>query len=123
MSDRLSRFAGDWHVMKSLKPVAASLAVIVLGVAWLLNTMHVITGVNWVWTLGLAMAGLLVLALNGLNRLTIVTGPFLLIASVFSVMRQAGRMSLDREIPSLVIALGVLMLLAQLLALPNPKGR
>ena len=76
---------------------------------------------NWIWTLGLGLAGLMILGMGGLNKLTIVTGPFLIIASVFSILRQTGRMSIDREVPILVIVFGVLMLISQLMPLP-PAG-
>jgi hypothetical protein len=103
-----------------IQSIAVSLVVIALGVAWLLNTMNIIPGVNWVWTGGLGLAGLLILALGGLNRLTVVTGPFLIVASVLSVLRQTGVMSIDHEVPAMVIVLGVLMLIAQISPLPNP---
>jgi hypothetical protein len=105
------------------KAVMMSLAVIALGVGWLLNAMNVIPDVNWVWTIGLAMAGVLILAVNGLNRLTIVTGPWLILASLFSMLRQTGRMDLDKEVPALVIAFGVLMLASQLLKLGREPQR
>jgi hypothetical protein len=47
-----------------------------------------------------------------------VTGPFLIIASVFYVMRQTGKINIDLEVPILVIVLGVLMLISQLSKLP-----
>lgn len=104
-----------------IQSIAVSLVIIALGVAWLLNTMNVIPGVNWVWTGGLGLAGLLIIALGGFNKLTIVTGPFLIVASVFSVLRQTGTMVIDHEVPALVISLGVLMLIAQLAPIPHPE--
>lgn len=103
--------------------IAVSLLVIAVGVAWLLNTMQIIPGVNWVWTIGLAASGLLILALGGFNKLTIVVGPFLVIASVSSLMRQQGRLPAEREVPLLVIALGALMLLSAMSSLPRPGER
>lgn len=103
-----------------IQSIAMSLLTIALGTAWLLNTMDVIPGVNWVWTLGLGLAGLLILALGGINRLTVVTGPFLIIASIFSVLRQTERLNVNHEVPALVIVLGVLMLISQVVPLPAP---
>ena len=104
-----------------LQSIVISLVTIALGTAWLLNTLDIIPGVNWIWTVGLGLAGVLLLAMGGVNRLTIVTGPFLLVASVFSVLRQTGRLHVDQEVPSLVIVLGVLMLISQVAPLPNPN--
>lgn len=96
--------------------------VITLGVGWLLTTKSVVPGVDWVWVLGLGVAGALVLAIGGIDRLTIVVGPFLLISTIFSLLRQTGRLSVDTEVPLLIIVIGVLMLLGRLLKLPAPRG-
>lgn len=74
---------------------------ILVGIAWLLNVMGVMRGVDWVWTLGLATAGILSLVAGGLNKITVVTGPFLLVASVCSLLRQTGRLAADHENTSL----------------------
>ena len=95
--------------------------VILVGVAWLLNAEKLISGVDWVWTIGLAAAGISTLLFGGCNRLTMVIGPFLLIASVTSILRQTGVLSTDIEIPVLTIVLGVLWLITSLLKLPVPR--
>ena len=102
--------------------VIVSFLVIALGAAWLLNAKGVLPGVNWVWTGGLGFVGLMVLVLGGVNKLTIVVGPWLLLASAMSVMRQTGRLSIDHEVPVLVITLGVLMLLSSLAPIPGATG-
>jgi hypothetical protein len=106
-----------------MQSIAVALLVIAVGAAWLMNTMGIIPGVNWVWVVGLAAAGLLMLALGGLNKLTIVVGPFLIAASVLSVLRQRGMIVIDQEVPILVIALGVLLLLAAMSNLPRAGER
>jgi len=101
--------------------IVVPVLIIALGVAWLLNTIDVLPGVDWIWTGGLGIAGILVIAAGGVNKLTFVVGPLLVIGSIFSVLRQTGRLSLDIEVPLLVILGGVLMLLANLLGLKSPK--
>lgn len=93
----------------------------VVGIAWLLNSYDVIKGVDWIWSGGLASAGVLCLWIGGFNRLTVVTGPFLISASVLSILRQTDRILLNREIPILVIILGFLMILSHVLRLPNSE--
>src|SRR5215207_1365823 len=101
--------------MKTNKmPIVIAVVVIALGVAWLLNTLHVIASVDWIWTLGLAVAGILVVALGERSKLTFVIGPFLIISSVFSILRQTGRLRIDLELPILFIVLGVLLLIVHL---------
>jgi hypothetical protein len=45
-----------------------------------------------------------------------------MVASACSIFRQTGRLAMDREIPVLVIVLGVLMLVSQLSRLPLPEA-
>jgi hypothetical protein len=104
------------------KKLVVPLLTILVGVTWLLNVLGIMPGVDWMWTVGLAAAGMFTLILGGLNKLTVVTGPFLLVGSVCSLLRQTGRLAVDREIPILVIVLGVLMLVSQLSNLPVPEA-
>jgi len=94
--------------------------VIVVGVGWLLNVKGVIPKVDWIWTCGLAAVGFLTLAVGGLDKLTVVVGPFLIVSSIFSVLRQTGNMSIQTEVPILTIVLGVLLLFVNLVNLPSP---
>jgi hypothetical protein len=104
------------------KKLAVPLLTILVGVTWLLNVLEILPGVDWMWTVGLAAAGILTVAIGGLNKVSIVTGPFLVVASVCSLLRQTGRLMVDHEIPILVIVLGILMLISQLSNLPVPEA-
>src|SRR5438094_7949418 len=75
---------------ESKSMVAIAVLVIALGVAWLLNTLNVIPSIDWIWTSGLGIAGILVLMMSGIDRVSVVVGPFLLVTSVLSVLRQTG---------------------------------
>lgn len=103
------------------KGLVVPILVIVFGITWLLNTLNVLPGIDWIWTIGLAVVGLLALLVGRLNRLTIVIGPFLIVASICSLLRQLAVLSVDVEIPILTIVLGVLMLIAQASNLPVPE--
>ena len=94
---------------------------IAVGTGWLLSTLGLVPEIDWVWTLGLATIGILTFILSGVDKLTVVVGPFFLAASLLSVLRQTGRIRIDLEIPILVILLGFLMILAQLRAIPYPR--
>ena len=106
---------------KNKYALAIPVLIIGLGVTWLLNALHIAPGIDWLWTGGLAVCGLLILAIGGLNKLTIVLGPFLLIGSVLSIFRQNGSLSVTIEMPVLFIVFGVLLLVAYLLPVPLPK--
>ena len=93
--------------------------VLAVGVGWLMNSLKIIPDVNWVWSLGLGATGALWLVCEGINRATIVIGPFLLVTSVLSITRQQGYLDFDVEVPLLVITMGALLLLSKLLNLPT----
>jgi hypothetical protein len=97
------------------------LLLIALGIGWLLTTLGVAPQIDWLWTLGLAAVGVLIFAVNGFDKVTLVLGPLFLTASTLSVLRQTGRIKLDVEIPVLVILTGVLLLIVRSRAIPAPK--
>jgi hypothetical protein len=104
------------------KDLIAPILGIALGITWLLNVLNILPGVDWIWTVGLAAVGVVTLMLGGINKLTAVVGPFLMIGSVCSLLRQTGKLPIDREVPILTIILGILMLLVQVLNLPMPES-
>ena len=94
---------------------------ITVGAGWLLTTLGVAPGIDWVWTLALAIVGFLAFVVGGFDKVTFVGGTFFIITSCLSVLRQTGRISIDVEIPILVIAVGVLLLVARHPAIPRAK--
>ncbi len=105
----------------STKGLVIPILIITVGVGWLLTVQGIGPQINWVWTLGLAIIGILTFAAFGFDKLTMVLGPFLLAGSLLSILRQMGRLSLDTEVPVLVILIGVLSLVVQSRAIPFPK--
>lgn len=94
--------------------------IITVGVGWLLTTLGIAPQINWLWTLALAVVGVVTFAAGGWNKVTFVIGTFFIVASVLSVLRQTERLSIDHEVPILVIVMGVLLLIARSAALPMP---
>ena len=101
-----------------------------VGTGSLLTALDVVPEIDWIWTLGLGTMGILILALGGLNKFTAVAGPMFLSASGLSMLRQTGHITLNVEVPILVIVLGVLSLIAHSKRIPvpswyitNPKSR
>ena len=104
----------------SRAPLIIPVLIIVVGVGWLLTAQGFGPGINWLWTLGLGVIGILTFVLSGFDKVSVVVGPFFLLASVLSVLRETDGLRLDVEVPVLVIGIGVLMLVAQLPAVPKP---
>jgi hypothetical protein len=103
-------------------PPILAILIITVGVGWLLTIKNVVPGINWIWTLGLLMAGILAFVISkGIDKFSVLAGPFFVVASILSTLRQTGRLSLDTEVPILVIVVGVLMLLAHSSLVPLPN--
>lgn len=92
-----------------------------VGTGWLLSTLGIAPAINWVWTLGLAVTGLLAFALYGFDKVTLAIGTFFIVASVLSVLRQTGRPKIDVEIPILVILSGIILFVCRHPRIPAPK--
>ena len=102
-------------------PLALSLLIITVGVGWLLTSQGYGPGINWVWTLGLGVIGILTFILSGgIDKASVVVGPFFLVGSLLSIFRQSGHLNVDAEIPILVILIGVLLFVAQMQFVPAP---
>jgi hypothetical protein len=102
-------------------PLVIPILIIVVGVGWLLTAQGFGPGINWIWTLGLGVIGILTFVVSkGFDKVSVVIGPFFLLAGLLSVLRQTGRLSLDIEVPVLVISIGALLLVAHLPAIPKP---
>ena len=105
--------------MNSRKPaIAISFLIVAVGIAWLLNAMHIVPNLDWVWIIGLGVSGILLLTVTRLDRFNFVAGLSLIVSSVLAVLRQTGRITVNVEAPVLFIAVGILLLVAQVLPLP-----
>lgn len=103
------------------KTLVLPLLLITVGLGWLLTTLGIAPGIDWVWTLGLAIVGFLAFVVCGFDKATFAIGTFFIVTSCLSVLRQTDRISVDVEVPILVIVAGVLLLVARSSAIPAPK--
>ncbi len=94
---------------------------ITFGVGWLLRTLEVAPEIDWTWTLGLAVLGVLLLVVVGVDKVTIVCAPLLLVSSILSVFHQLDALGLGILVPILVILTGSLLLLTRSPHIPSPK--
>lgn len=94
---------------------------VAVGGGWLLSSLGFIPTVDWAWSLGLAVVGLLAIVLSGFDKVSFVIAGFFGLASVLSVLRQMGAVKMEVEIPVLVLASGVLLIAARSKAIPLPR--
>lgn len=104
-----------------MKDAALPVILIVLGAAWLLNSLHLLPGVQWLWILGLAGAGVGILLLDGITRSSIVVGPLLILAGVLSYARLYYALEWRFIIPVMLIGAGLCMLIARSPAIPESR--
>lgn len=94
---------------------------VAVGGGWLLSSLGFIPTVDWAWSLGLAVVGVLAIVLSGFDKVSFVIAVFFGLASVLSVLRQMGAVKMEVEIPVLVLASGVLLIAARSKAIPLPR--
>jgi hypothetical protein len=107
------RFSRGWFAM--------GITLIAVGCVWLLASLGYLPDINWVWVLTLFILGLVPLLAAGLNKLTFISGGFFFAASIASVLRQTGKVTINVEVPTLIIIAGVLTLIAMALRLQTPS--
>jgi hypothetical protein len=107
---------------RSKGPLVLSILIIALGIGDLLTAKGFFPGIDWAWTLGLAVVGVMTFVLSGgIDKVSVVVGTFLIVSSILSVLRQTDQISENVEVPLLVIAIGVLIFIAQLGVVPAPR--
>ena len=103
-------------------PLILGILIITVGVGWLLTAQGYAPGIDWIWTLGLGILGILTfIVCGGLDKVSVIVGPFFLVGSLLSVLRQTGRLEAKIEVPVLVILVGVLVVVAQMPFVPIPR--
>jgi hypothetical protein len=102
-------------------PVLFPILLIALGTGWLLTTLKVVPGVDWIWILLLAVVGVLPMAMGGVDRFSVPVAAFMAVCTAASLLRQTGRLAVNTEVPVLVIAAGVILLISRILSLPPPR--
>ncbi len=80
------------------KQYVVPILVIVCGMGWLLNVQGILPQLDWLWICALAAAGVLTIAVGGLDKMTIVVGPFLIAASICAILRQMDKLSIEKEV-------------------------
>lgn len=104
-----------------MRDATLPIVLIVLGGAWLLNSLQWLPEVHWLWILGLAAAGVAILALDGLTKSSVVAGPLLILAGFLSFCRQYYGLGWRFMIPIMLMSAGVLMLVARSASIPESR--
>jgi len=107
--------------MSPTKKYLAPFVIVLFGLGWLLQRLDIISSFELIWTIGLAAAGIYLIAVSGFNRDTFLPSTFLLICSLFSFLRSTNILRLSVELPVLVIIFGILMAIRNSGVIPEAK--
>ncbi|WP_043648986.1 hypothetical protein [Chitinilyticum litopenaei] len=95
---------------------------IVVGAGWLLNELNIMPEVSWIVIFGLAISGIAVLAIDGVNKSSIVLGPMLMAGALLTFLRQYYGLGFNLQFPALLMLLGLLLLLRRSDAIPPARA-
>lgn len=100
--------------------IILGIGLMAVGAGWLLDTLDIVPKVEWLSTIGLAVAGILVLVFGGLNKATVLVGPILITASALSTLEQLDKVPEKLRWPIMACAVGFLLLVVFVLPIPTP---
>lgn len=106
-----------------MKDASLPITLIVIGVIGLVWYFRWLPDIDWIVSLGFIAGGILVLVVDRINKNSIVTGPFLIAVGVAWWLRDNYRLSWNLIIPTLLVVLGVLMLIARNPRIPDKRGK
>lgn len=102
-----------------MKAFILPILIITVGIGWLLTSLN--SDINWIWTSSLGVIGIMTFAVSGIDKFSVVIGPFFLTSSFMSILRQLEMISINVEVPCLVIVLGIFLAIAQLPVIKVPQ--
>ena len=109
-------------MQKSKTILVFAILIIAAGTGWLLTALEVRPDINWAWVLSLGAVGFLAFAVSGgIDKFSVVVGPFFLVSSLLSFLQQSETIAVKVEIPILAITFGLLLLLARSTLIPLPR--
>lgn len=94
------------------------IVLIVLGGGWLLHSLHWLPDVRWLWVIGMALAGVAILVLDGITKSSVVSGPLLILAALMSYLRLEYGLGWRFIVPVMLIGWGLAMLVARAPSVP-----
>ena len=106
-----------------MRDASLPVTLIVVGSAWLLWYFRLFPDIDWIIAAGLIVGGMALLYIDGITKKSIVIGPFLIASGIAWALHDRWRVAWVVVIPTLLILLGVLMLIARGANIPERKVR
>ena len=106
-----------------MRDASLPITLIIVGAAWLLWYYRLFPDIDWIIATALVVGGIAVLYLDGITKQSVVTGPFLIASGIAWAVHERWRVTWFVLLPTLLIILGVLMLLARGQNIPERRER
>ena len=104
-----------------MRDAGLPIALLLLGIAWLLDSLHWLPDIHWVWVIGLVGAGIAIMLLDGLTKSSVVAGPLLIGAGLMAFFHQFYFLGWRFMIPIMLILAGLAMLVARSPSIPQSR--
>jgi hypothetical protein len=104
-----------------MKNATLPIVLIAIGAVWLMNSLHWLPRIEWLWILGLIAAGAAILFVDGVTKSSIVAGPLLIVAGVLSFLHLYYGLAWRFMFPVMLICGGVFMLAARSSSIPESR--
>ena len=106
-----------------MRDASLPVTLIVVGIGWLLWEFRLFPDVDWIIGLGFIVAGIAVVAIDGINKNSVVVGPFLIAIGVAWLAHDRYGTHGRYIVPALLVLLGLLMLIARNPRVPERRSR
>ncbi|STQ90598.1 hypothetical protein [Iodobacter fluviatilis] len=100
-------------MLEKKRSAVLPVVLIAVGGGWLINELQLMPQMGTLIILGLIAAGIAVLALEGINKSSVVTAPMLIATGFALYLKDYHGVGLKLSIPALMVLAGLLMLLAR----------
>ncbi len=105
-----------------MRNLSLPIILILGGMAWLAHNMGYLPDLRSLGALILVIAGVAVLALEGITRNSVISGPMLIAGGLAWMAREKDLVDWRILAPALVIVLGICILISRLPGIPNSRG-
>jgi hypothetical protein len=106
-----------------MRDASLPVTLIVVGLGWLLWEFRLFPDVDWIIGIGFIVGGIAVLALDGLNKNSVVVGPFLVAIGLAWLAHDRYGTQWRYIVPVMLVLLGALMLIARSPRVPERRSR
>ena len=106
-----------------MRDASLPVTLIVVGLGWLLWEFRLFPDVDWIISLAFVAAGAAVLAIDGINKNSVVVGPFLIAIGLAGLLHDRYGTHWRFIVPVMHVLLGALMLVARSTKVPERRAR